>query len=105
MSSTVEQVKAKLNIVEVVGSYLKLEKAGVNYKGRCPFHQEKTASFFVSPARQSYHCFGCNQGGDLISFVEAVEGLDFLGALRVLAERAGVPLEPVAKAVSDDRSS
>jgi DNA primase len=104
MSSTVEQVKAKLNIVEVVGSYLKLEKAGVNYKGRCPFHQEKTASFFVSPARQSYHCFGCNQGGDLISFVEAVEGLDFLGALRVLAERAGVPLEPVAKAVSDDRT-
>lgn len=104
MSSTVDQVKAKLNIVEVVSSYLKLEKAGVNYKGRCPFHHEKTPSFFVSPARQSYHCFGCNQGGDIISFVEAVEGLDFLGALRVLAERAGVPLEPMVKGVTDDRT-
>jgi DNA primase len=104
MSTTVDQVKAKLNIVEVVGSYVKLEKAGINYKGRCPFHHEKTPSFFVSPARQSYHCFGCNQGGDLISFVEAIEGLDFLGALRVLAERAGVPMGPVVKSEGDERS-
>ncbi|MBI2100272.1 MAG: DNA primase [Candidatus Vogelbacteria bacterium] len=92
MSSTVEQIKAKLNIVDVVGSYLKLDKAGVNYKARCPFHQERTASFFVSPTRESFYCFGCNRGGDIFTFVEEVEGLDFLGALKVLGERAGVPI-------------
>lgn len=95
MSSTVEQIKAKLGIVELVSSYIKLEKAGVNWKARCPFHNEKTPSFFVSPARQSYHCFGCNRGGDIISFVEEIEGLDFLATLKLLAERAGVTLEPL----------
>ncbi len=93
MSSAVEQIKAKLGIVEVVSNYLKLEKAGTSWKARCPFHNEKTPSFFVSPTRQTYHCFGCNRGGDIISFVEEVEGLDFLGALKLLAERAGVTLE------------
>ena len=92
-SNAVEQIKAKLNIVDLVGSYLKLEKAGINWKARCPFHQERTPSFFVSPARQSYHCFGCQKGGDLISFVEEIEGLDFLGALKILAERSGFKLE------------
>ncbi|MCC6290909.1 DNA primase [Candidatus Nomurabacteria bacterium] len=93
MSSTVEQVKAKLNIVDFVSDYLKLEKAGTNWKARCPFHNEKTPSFFVSPARQTWHCFGCNRGGDLISFAEEIEGLEFLPALKMLAERVGVPLE------------
>jgi DNA primase len=95
MASSVEQIKAKLSVVDVVGSYLKLEKAGINYRGRCPFHNEKTPSFFVSPTRGSYHCFGCNRGGDIISFVQEVEGLDFIEALRLLAERAGVELEPL----------
>lgn len=90
MSSTVEQIKARLSIVEVVSGYLKLEKTGANYRARCPFHQEKTPSFFVSPGRGSYHCFGCNRGGDLISFVQELENLDFIGALKLLAERAGV---------------
>lgn len=93
MSQAVQQIKDRLGIVEVVSSYLKLEKAGVNLKARCPFHQEKSASFFVSPARGTYHCFGCHKGGDIFSFVEEIEGLDFLGALKVLADRAGVVLE------------
>ncbi|MBI2100832.1 MAG: DNA primase [Candidatus Vogelbacteria bacterium] len=91
MSSTLEQVKTRLAIVEVVRGYLKLERAGANYRARCPFHQEKTPSFFVSPSRGTYHCFGCNRGGDLVSFVEEIENLDFIGALKLLAERAGVP--------------
>ncbi len=100
MSSTVEQVKARLTIVDVVTSYLTLEKAGANYRARCPFHTEKTPSFYVSPTRETYHCFGCNRGGDIFTFVEEIEGLDFLGALKVLAARAGVPLEPINRAAA-----
>ena len=92
-STTVEKIKEKLDIVEVVGSYLKLEKAGSNFKAKCPFHNEKTPSFFVSPGRGSFYCFGCGKGGDVFSFVEQFEGLDFMGALKVLAARAGIPLQ------------
>ncbi|MES3031185.1 MAG: DNA primase [Patescibacteria group bacterium] len=92
-SSNVEKIKERLGIEEVIASYIKLEKAGKNLKGKCPFHNEKTASFFVSPDRGSYYCFGCNAKGDIFSFVEQFEGLDFMGALKLLAERAGIPLE------------
>jgi len=92
MGSHVEDIKERLSITDVVSSYIKLEKAGANYKARCPFHNEKTPSFYVSPERGTYYCFGCQAKGDIFSFVEAFEGLDFMGALRVLAERAGVKL-------------
>ncbi len=92
MESPVETIKSKLQIAEVVGSYLKLEKAGINMKARCPFHNERTPSFFVSPERGTFHCFGCNRGGDIFTFVEEIEGVEFKEALRVLAERSGVSL-------------
>ncbi len=92
MSTPVEQIKEKLTIDEVIGSYIKLEGAGKNFKARCPFHNEKTPSFFISPDRGTYYCFGCQAKGDIFSFVEQFEGLDFMGALKLLAQRAGVEL-------------
>ena len=92
MNSPVQQIKERLGIEEIVSSYIKLEKAGANFKAKCPFHNEKTPSFFVSPDRASYYCFGCGAKGDIFSFIEEFEGLDFKGALKILAERAGVPL-------------
>ncbi len=90
--TSVEQIKERLPINEVVGQYVKLEKSGASYKAKCPFHNEKSASFFVSPDRGGYYCFGCGAKGDIFTFVEQFEGLDFRGALKVLAERAGVQL-------------
>jgi DNA primase len=102
MSTHVQEIKEKLAVNEVLASYIKLEKSGVNYKARCPFHNEKTPSFYVSPERGSFYCFGCNAKGDIFTFVEKFEGLDFMGALKVLAERAGVSLDRVS-AAKDNR--
>jgi DNA primase len=93
MSTSVEKIKERLNIVDLLGAYLKLEKAGKNFKARCPFHNEKSPSFFVSPERDSYYCFGCGAKGDIFTFVEQFEGLDFFGALKMLAEKTGVTLD------------
>ncbi len=93
MSSQTTLIKDRLSIVDVISSYIKLEQAGKNYKAKCPFHNEKTPSFFISPDRGSYYCFGCSAKGDIFSFVQNFEGIDFLGALKILAEKAGVKLE------------
>ena len=93
--SPVEQIKERLSITDVVSSYLKLDRAGVNLKARCPFHNERTPSFFVSPTRGSFHCFGCGKGGDVFSFIQEIEGVDFRKALEILSERAGVELKGI----------
>ena len=105
MADTVQQIKDRLSIVDVVSQYVKLTRAGASLRARCPFHAERTPSFHVSPDRGTYHCFGCNVGGDIFSFVEAIEGLDFKGALKVLAEKAGVELvyERGGKEKKDER--
>jgi DNA primase len=93
MADTVQQIKDKLSIQDVVSGYVKLERSGSSWRARCPFHAERTPSFHVSVDRGTYHCFGCGVGGDIFSFVQAIEGLDFKGALKILAERAGVKIE------------
>ncbi|MDA8202414.1 MAG: DNA primase [Chloroflexi bacterium] len=92
-TGVVATVKSKLDIVEIIGESVPLRKAGTTWKGLCPFHGERTPSFVVTPARESWHCFGCGLGGDVFSFVMQREGIDFPAALRLLAARAGVELD------------
>lgn len=90
----IEEIKNRVDILEIVGGYVDLKKAGRNYKGLCPFHAEKTPSFMVSPEKQIWRCFGaCNEGGDAFSFLQKVEGLSFGEAIQKLAEKTGVKLE------------
>ncbi|OGY27439.1 MAG: DNA primase [Candidatus Woykebacteria bacterium RBG_19FT_COMBO_43_10] len=93
MDNQIEEIKNKLDIVGLVNEYAPLKKAGRNYKALCPFHNEKTASFMVSPDRQIFKCFGCSEGGDIFAFYKRIEGVEFGEAMKVLANRAGVRLK------------
>jgi len=101
--ASIDQVIAAADMLEVVGRYTHLKKAGGNYSGLCPFHEEKTPSFSVNPADKLYYCFGCGEGGDLLDFVQKKEGLDFGGAVELLAERYGIDLQ-YEDAAPDDGS-
>ena len=91
--SQVEKVKAVIDIVSVVSEYVDLKKKGKSFWGLCPFHNEKTPSFSVDPVKQIYKCFGCDKGGDVISFVMEKKGLSFAESLMELSRRAGIPYE------------
>ena len=101
---TVAEIKERLNIQDIVAPYVKLRRAGKSLVGLCPFHKEKTGSFHVSAERGTWHCFGCGEGGDGFSFIERVEGVDFKGALKLLAEKAGVTIEQYGSGEREDKS-
>lgn len=103
MNNNVEQIKNKLDIVEVIRDYIAVKQAGTNFKAVCPFHNEKNPSLVISPAKQIWHCFGCGKGGDVFTFVMEKEGLDFAEALRMLAAKAGVVLEQFNSKKSSER--
>jgi DNA primase len=104
-SDSVDRIKEKLSIVDVISPYVELHKAGKNFKGKSPFTSEKTPSFYVSPDRGMYYCFSSSQGGDIFTFIQKMEGVDFKGALKILAEKAGVELVPEDPKKRDWRGS
>src|ERR1700751_2674739 len=103
-TQTIEQIAAANDIVEVIGSYFPLKRAGASLKALCPFHREKTPSFHVSPQRQTFHCFGCGAGGTVFRFVMDYEHVDFPSAVRKLAGRVGIPvIEERSVSTDEDR--
>ena len=104
MADNISKIKERLSVVDVISGYIKVQKSGANFKARCPFHNEKTPSFYISPERQIWHCFGCSLGGDIFGFIKQMEGVEFPEALRILAQRAGVQLEHYDPGVQDAKA-
>ncbi|OGH92478.1 MAG: DNA primase [Candidatus Magasanikbacteria bacterium RIFOXYD2_FULL_39_9] len=100
-----QAIKDRLDIVQIIGEYVRLKKAGINWKANCPFHNEKSPSFMVQPEKQFWHCFGCSKGGDVFSFLQEMEGVDFSEALKILADRAGVKLDSYASEVNKSQKN
>jgi len=103
MTSIIEAIKAKVDIADEISLVVALQRAGKSLKGACPFHNERTPSFYVFRETQTWHCFGCNEGGDIFSFVQKQQSLDFREALLYLAEKAGVPVEEFGERTEEDR--
>jgi DNA primase len=104
LDSPIQEIKDKLPILEIIQDFVQLKKAGTNYKGVCPFHSEKSASFMVSPSKQIWHCFGCGLGGDIFEFIKLTENVEFGEALKILADRAGVELKkPTEQQIAVDK--
>lgn len=104
MENQVDEIKNRLDLVEIIRGYMKLEKSGANFRGLCPFHKEKTPSFFVSPTRQLWKCFGCSVGGDMFNFVQEIEGVEFKDSLKTLADKAGVQLQSYDPKIRSEKS-
>src|SRR6059058_6255328 len=102
-TQTIEQIAAANDIGEVIGTYFPLKRAGSTFNALCPFHQEKTPSFTVSPSRQTFHCFGCGTGGSIFRFVMDYEHTDFPSAVRKLAARVGITVVEKRGAADEDR--
>lgn len=100
-----QAIKDRLDVVEIIREYVPLKKAGTNWKANCPFHHEKSPSFMVHPEKQIWHCFGCGKGGDAFSFIQEIEGMDFVEALRFLATRAGVPVSTFQSEVQQSQKN
>ncbi|MEK7556877.1 MAG: DNA primase, partial [Patescibacteria group bacterium] len=105
MAGETDLVKERLDLADVIGEYVPLKRTGAHFKGLCPFHQEKTPSFIVSPEKGIWHCFGCGKGGDVFVFIQEIEGVAFPEALKQLAERAGVPIRRTSFAQGKESQS